>query len=86
MEKYYNIGYAIVSLIFLSNAAGFIFAAFVSQPIYSRIGRSRTILAGILLLLIAFVTISCAPPWGAIIASYFLIGAGMALVYDPPVL
>lgn len=80
MEKFYNIGYAVVSLIFLSNAAGFIFAAFVSQPLYSRIGRSQTILVGTSLLGIAFMTISFAPPWGAVISSYFLTGAGMALV------
>lgn len=81
MEKYYNIGYAVVSLIFLSNAAGFIFAAFVSQPLYSRIGRSQTILVGISLLGTAFITISFAPPWGVVVFSYFLTGAGMALVW-----
>lgn len=81
MEKYYNISYAIVSLIFLSNAAGFIFAAFVSQPLYSRIGRSKTILVGITLLGIASLTTAFAPPWGVIVASYFLTGAGMALVW-----
>lgn len=81
MEKYYDIGYAVVSLIFLSNAAGFIFAAFVSQPLYSRIGRSQTILAGISLLGTAFLTISFAPPWGVVVSCYFLTGAGMALVW-----
>lgn len=81
MEKYYNISYAIVSLIFLSNAAGFIFAAFVSQPLYSKIGRSQTILVGISLLGIASLTIAFAPPWGVIVFSYFLTGAGMALVW-----
>lgn len=81
MEKYYDIGYAVVSLIFLSNAAGFIFAAFVSQPLYSRIGRSQTILVGISLLGIASMTLSFAPPWGVVVFSYFLTGAGMALVW-----
>lgn len=81
MEKYYDIGYSVVSLIFLSNAAGFIFAAFVSQPLYSRIGRSQTILIGITLLGIAFITLSFAPPWGVVVSSYFLTGAGMALVW-----
>lgn len=80
METYYNIGYAVVSLIFLSNAGGFITAAFVSQAIYSRIGRAKTLLIGILLECAAFLIIACAPPWGVVVASFFLIGGGMALV------
>ncbi|KAI5842991.1 major facilitator superfamily domain-containing protein [Morchella snyderi] len=80
MEKHYSIGYAVVSLIFLANAVGFITAAFISQAIYSRIGRARTLLIGVLLLAAAFLTISCTPPWGMVVASYFLIGAGMAFM------
>jgi fucose permease len=83
MEKHYSIGYAVVSLIFLANAVGFVTAAFISQAIYSRIGRARTLFIGVLLLAVAFLTISCAPPWGVVVASYFLIGAGMAFVRIP---
>lgn len=80
MEKHYNIGYAVVSLIFLANAAGFVFSATISQAIYSRIGRSKTILLGIVMMISAYLTIACTPPFGAVVASFFLTGGGMALV------
>lgn len=41
LETFYNIGYAIVSLVFVTNALGFIVAAPVVQTIDSKWGRSR---------------------------------------------
>ncbi|RPB05944.1 MFS general substrate transporter [Choiromyces venosus 120613-1] len=67
MEKHYDIEYAIVSLIFLSNAAGFIFSAAVSQVLYTRIGRARTILVGVLMMALAYVVVAVTPPFGAVV-------------------
>ncbi|KAL8930908.1 MAG: hypothetical protein Q9208_000009 [Pyrenodesmia sp. 3 TL-2023] len=44
MEKTYSIGYAIVSLIFISNAIGFISAAPLIPPLLSRFGRAKTLI------------------------------------------
>ncbi|CAZ83040.1 unnamed protein product [Tuber melanosporum] len=80
MEKHYGIGYAIVSLIFLSNAAGFIFSATISQVTYARIGRARTVLVGVLMMVLAYVVASVTPPFGAVVMSFFLMGGGMSLI------
>lgn len=44
MEEYYKIGYAIVSLIFISNAIGFIAAAFFVYTLDRRLGRARVLM------------------------------------------
>ncbi|KAL7272901.1 hypothetical protein RUND412_004272 [Rhizina undulata] len=80
IEKYYGIGYAIVSLIFLANAAGFIATAAVSQPIYAKLGRSKTMVLGTLLLAIGFSLIAATPPFGVVAAAFFFTGSGMALI------
>lgn len=38
-SRYYNIGYAIVSLVFITNAVGFILAAFFVDALRARFGR-----------------------------------------------
>jgi len=44
IERHYNIGYAIVSLIFVTNAIGFISAAFFVDALRARFGRGRTLM------------------------------------------
>jgi hypothetical protein len=39
--RHYNIGYAIVSLIFVTNAAGFILAAFFVDALRAKFGRGK---------------------------------------------
>ncbi|CUS14301.1 unnamed protein product [Tuber aestivum] len=80
MEKHYDIGYAVVSLIFLSNAAGFVFSATISQAIYARVGRARTVLVGVLMMVLAYVVVAVTPPFGAVVMSFFLTGGGMSLI------
>ncbi|OBT50544.1 hypothetical protein VE04_08994 [Pseudogymnoascus sp. 24MN13] len=42
LEKAYSVNYAVVSLIFISNALGFIVAAPLTHAIETRLGRART--------------------------------------------
>lgn len=79
IEKDYNIGYAIVSLIYVTNAFGFILAAPFTHMLESKLGRSRSFDLSLSLLATAYVIIICKPPWPVIVASYFLIGFGMAI-------
>ncbi|KAI5795543.1 major facilitator superfamily domain-containing protein [Geopyxis carbonaria] len=80
LEKYYDIGYTIVSLIFLGTAAGFIVSAFFSEALYSRFGRAKVIIGGSIVLAIAFTIMAIAPPFGAVVFAFFLIGAGQAVI------
>lgn len=57
-----------VSLIFISNAAGFITAAFCSDAIHSRLGRARTFMLAETLMIIGYTIIACTPPFGAVVA------------------
>jgi fucose permease len=79
MEKDYDIGYAIVSLIFVANAAGYILAAPLTHAMHSRFGRSKTSMFCQALLVVGFTIIVCKAPFPAVVVSYFLIGLGVAI-------
>lgn len=44
IEQYYNVNYALVSVIFIGNAIGFILAAFFVHALDSKLGRARTLM------------------------------------------
>lgn len=79
MEKDYHIGYAVVSLIFVAQAIGFISNAFLTDWLDTRLGRARSLMLSELLLVSAYVTIACSPPFGAVVFAYFLVGFGESL-------
>ena len=80
MEKDYNIGYAIVSLIFVTNAIGFISAAPLTQILQARLGRAKllvlaeaTMMAGYTMLVIP------SRPFPVVVLAFLLLGLGIAL-------
>ncbi|KAF2755433.1 MFS efflux transporter [Pseudovirgaria hyperparasitica] len=79
MEKSYDIGYAIVSLIFVTNAAGFIAAAFFIDALHQRLGRAKTLMLSELMIIAGYILIGVRPPFAVVVASYFLLGAGAAI-------
>ncbi|KAJ9613215.1 hypothetical protein H2200_003157 [Cladophialophora chaetospira] len=79
LEKEYNIGYAIVSLIFVTNALGFISVTPVIQLIEARIGRSRSYLIAMALMCVGYIAIVCTPPFPVIVLSFYFLGCGMGL-------
>lgn len=79
MEKDYHIGYAVVSLIFLGNALGFIFAAPVTHAIEGRLGRARTYMAAELLYVVAYIIIVCRPPFPLVPIGFLLVGFGLSV-------
>ncbi|PYH96303.1 MFS general substrate transporter [Aspergillus ellipticus CBS 707.79] len=79
MEKDYHIGYAIVSLIFVSNALGFVLAAPLTHALEMKLGRSRTYSLSMSLLAAGYVIIICKPPFPAVVANFFLLGLGIAI-------
>jgi fucose permease len=79
VDRHYNIGYAIVSLIFVTNAIGFISAAFIVDALRARLGRAKTLMVAQTLMCCGFIPIICTPPFPVIIVSFFFLGLGMAI-------
>lgn len=78
MEEYYHIGYAIMSMVFVGNAAGFISAAFFTNTTLSRLGRAKTLMFAEAVLLAAYTMLVTTPPYAVVVVSFFLIGYGAA--------
>ncbi|OGE57755.1 hypothetical protein PENARI_c001G01321 [Penicillium arizonense] len=79
IEKHYSIGYAIVSLIFVTNAFGFILAAPFTHSIEAKLGRAKSYALALALQVLGYIVIVCEPPFPAVVACFFLLGFGMAL-------
>ncbi|EKG13024.1 Major facilitator superfamily, partial [Macrophomina phaseolina MS6] len=79
METWYRIGYATVSLIFVTNACGFIGAAFLTDAILTRLGRARTLVLSELIMIAGYIVIVNTPPFGGVVAAFFLLGFGCAI-------
>lgn len=78
IEKDFKIGYAIVSLIFVSNAIGFITAAFFVDLLRSKLGRGRLLILAQTLMLCGYIPIICSGghSWAfpMVIASFLFLG------------
>lgn len=79
LEKEYHIGYAIVSLIFVANAAGFISMAPVAQMIEAWAGRAGSYMILTSVMSVGYIAIVCTPPFPVVVFSFYLLGCGMAL-------
>ncbi|KAF2808230.1 MFS general substrate transporter [Mytilinidion resinicola] len=79
METDYRIGYAIVSMIFVGNALGFIVAAFFANWFLYKLGRAKTLMLSELFLIAANVIIVTTPPFPVVVISFFLLGYGAAI-------
>ena len=78
IEKHYSIGYAIVSLIFVGNAVGWISAAPITHALLGRIGRARMIVLSQALMLAGYIILVCTPPFPIVTLAFYLLGLGMA--------
>ncbi|TPX14051.1 uncharacterized protein E0L32_000445 [Thyridium curvatum] len=79
MEKYYNIGYGIVSLIFVGNAFGFIFAAVFLDALKARLGSGKVLALSQVIIASGYVVLSAAAPFPAVVVAFFLLGFGMSI-------
>ncbi|KAJ5781208.1 hypothetical protein N7457_006368 [Penicillium paradoxum] len=79
LERDYDIGYAIVSMIVISNALGFIFAAPFTHAIELKIGRWKSYALSMTLLIAGYTTIICYPPFPIVAIAFFFLGFAMAL-------
>jgi fucose permease len=67
METHYHIGYAVVSLIFVGQALGFILAAFFNNTVLSKLGRAKTLMCAMALMIAAFIVLVCTPPYPVVV-------------------
>ncbi|KAK8090723.1 MFS efflux transporter [Apiospora phragmitis] len=79
IETHYNIGYAVVSLIFIGNALGFIMAAPFIDTIRARLGRAKTLALSQALMACGYIPMVCTAPFPLIVICFFLIGFGYAV-------
>ncbi|UKZ54158.1 hypothetical protein TrVGV298_007964 [Trichoderma virens] len=79
MEKHYDIGYAIVSLIFVGQALGFVFAAVFLDALRAKLGRARLLGLGQMLMACAYIPLVAAAPFGVVVAAFFFVGLGIAI-------
>ena len=63
----------------MTNAVGFILAAFFVEALRSRLGRGRTLMISQALMICGYIPIVCTAPFPAIVFSFFLLGMGMAI-------
>jgi MFS family permease len=68
-----------VSLIFVTNAIGFILAAFFVDALRARLGRARTLVISQTLMSCGYIPIVCTPPFPVVIVSFFFLGLGIAI-------
>ena len=78
LEKDYGVDYAIVSLIFISNAIGFISAAPLTDMLRSKLGRAKMLALSQMLMVVAYIMLVCDPPFAVVVISFFFSGLGMA--------
>ncbi|KAF3989895.1 hypothetical protein FT663_02465 [Candidozyma haemuli var. vulneris] len=80
MESHYDISYAVVSLIWMSNAVGFILVACFSHKIIPWFGKRWSITYGIFSSVAAYSCIASGGPFPLICFGFFLGGVGLATV------
>jgi hypothetical protein len=80
LEKDYKVGYAIVSLIFVTNSIGFISAAPSVQAIQSVYGRARAYMVGTGFMIVGYIALVCNPPFPVVAISFLFLGFGIAII------
>ncbi|EWG45493.1 hypothetical protein FVEG_06265 [Fusarium verticillioides 7600] len=79
MEKYYGIGYATVSLIFVGKAFGFIAAAVLIDMLKVKLGRAKLLGLSQALVTLAYIPIICGAPFIVVVLSFFFIGFSISI-------
>ena len=79
LEKYYNINYTIVSLVFLSPIVGYVCSALSNNAIHMRFGQRGVAIIMSGSHLIAYLVISQHPPYPVLVVVFILAGFGNGL-------
>ncbi|KAJ6545331.1 major facilitator superfamily domain-containing protein [Mycena capillaripes] len=79
MQKFYNVGFLIVSLIFVLTSVGFLFGAIVNVHYADKLGFGRMIVLGGLCMIVAYTVQAPAPPFPLFVLSFIFNGFGIAI-------
>ncbi|KFA71285.1 hypothetical protein S40288_06725 [Stachybotrys chartarum IBT 40288] len=79
MERHYHVGYAVVSLIFVGQALGFITAAAALDSLRARFGRGKVLGLANAILALGYLPIVATAPFPVVVLSFFLVGFGLAI-------
>lgn len=82
MEKYYDISYTIVSMIWMANALGFILVAVVSHKLLPWFGPRKLLGFGCASLAIMYAMVCSAPKFPIVAVGFFFGGIGLATNYS----
>lgn len=74
IEKDYNIKYAIVSMIFVANAVGFLLAAPMIHAMEAKIGHAKSYLLAMSSFAVGYAIIIPAPPFAVVAITFLLCG------------
>ncbi|KAL6714773.1 hypothetical protein ACLMJK_008199 [Lecanora helva] len=80
IEEDYGLSYLVTSLVFLSPFAGYTFSALFSDRLHRLSGRRGIAIIGPASKLIAYIVISCHPPYPAVVVILALVGIGNGLL------
>lgn len=78
-NRYYGIGYGVVSLIFVGQALGFVAAAVVLDTMRARLGRARLLAVSQACMALGYVPLVATGPFVLVILAFFLVGFGLAI-------
>jgi fucose permease len=74
MIRYYDIGYAVVSLIFVGQAIGFLVSAVALDPLRAKIGRAKLLGLAQGMLTLAYIAHCTGAPFPVIVCAFFFVG------------
>lgn len=78
-RSYYNIGYGVVSLIFVGQALGFVAAALLLDTLRAKLGRARLLGLGQAMMTLAYVPLVASAPFVLVVFAFFFVGFGIAV-------
>ncbi|CAG8010298.1 unnamed protein product [Penicillium olsonii] len=79
LEKYYDVSYTIVSLVFLSPAVGYISAAIINDRVHCALGRRGVAFVSSACHLIAYILNCVHPPFPVLVVAFIFAGLGNGL-------
>ncbi|TWU72814.1 hypothetical protein ED733_004422 [Metarhizium rileyi] len=79
MEKYYGIGYAVVSLIFVGQALGFVVAAAMLDMMRAKLGRAKLLAVSQTCMALGYIPLVATGPFVLVIFAFFSVGFGLAI-------
>jgi fucose permease len=80
LEKFYDLNYTIVSLVFLSPSAGYTVAALANSTVHVKFGQRGIAVIGPLCHLISYIVLAVHPPYPVLVVIFIIAGFGNGLI------